>query len=232
MKILCTICARKGSKGVVNKNIKKINGKELIYYTIKQAIKSGIFHKIAVSSDSPIILKISKKYGADFTYLRHQNDAKDNSPKVPVIKKLTKVCELFYNKKFDIVVDLDVTSPLRLVSDINRAYNYFIKKNADILMSCCISKKNPYFNIVEKIKGRISRSKLMKKYITRRQDAPTTYDLNASIYIWRRKLLDNFRTFYTKKTVLFVMPQERSIDIDTEFDFKIIKTLLKKNEQL
>jgi len=229
MKILCTICARKGSKGVINKNIKKINGKELIYYTIKQAVKSRIFDKVVVSSDSKKILKLSKKFGADFVYLRNKSGAKDNSPKIPAIKELTKASELFYNTKFDFIMDLDVTSPLRKISDIKKSYIFFKSKKADILLSCCVSKKSPYFNIVEKKKDKIFTSKFISKSISRRQDAPITYDLNASIYIWKRKILENCKTLYTKRTVLFVMPQERSIDIDTKFDFRVVKSFLKKN---
>jgi CMP-N,N'-diacetyllegionaminic acid synthase len=229
MKILCTICARKGSKGVINKNIKIINGKELIYYTIKQAVKSRIFDKVVVSSDSKKILKLSKKFGADFVYLRNKSGAKDNSPKIPAIKELTNASELFYNTKFDFIMDLDVTSPLRTISDIKKSYIFFKLKKADILLSCCVSKKSPYFNIVEKKKGKIFTSKFISKSISRRQDAPITYDLNASIYIWKRKILENCKTLYTKRTVLFVMPQERSIDIDTKFDFRVVKSFLKKN---
>ena len=98
-------------------------------------------------------------------------------------------------------------------------------------MSGCKSRKNPYFNVVEITNGKLKRAKVMKKNIFRRQDAPKTYDCNASIYIWKRKSLLDFKTFYKSKTVFFIMPESRSWDIDTEFDFEIVEYLLKKNER-
>ena len=98
-----------------------------------------------------------------------------------------------------------------------------------MLLSGCKSKKNPYYNMVEIFRNKIKRVKILKRKITRRQDAPTTFDLNASIYIWKRKTLINFKSFYDSKTVFFEMPPSRSVDIDNKFDFKIVNFLLKKN---
>ena len=219
---------RAGSKDEKNKNFKLINGKPLMYYTIKQAIKSKIFDKIIVSTDSKKILKMAKSYGADGWFLRPKALSSSTSQKPPVIKHALLKAEKFYNKKFDIIFDLDVTSPLRKIEDIKNAYNFFIKKNANLLLSGCKSKKNPYFNMVEVINGKLKRVKKFKRNIYRRQDAPITFDCNASIYIWRRKSLINFKSFYTEKTVFYEMPESRSIDIDSNFDFKLVEFLLKE----
>ena len=228
MKILCTICARKGSKGVKNKNITKIYGKPLIAYTIEQAKKANIFNKIVLSTDSRPIQKIGKKFGAESWFLRKPSLSSDNISKVSVIKDIFLKSEEKFNRKFDLIVDLDITSPLRNVSDIIKATRLFKKKKLEILFSVCKSKKNPYFNIVEYKNNKISLVKSQKKQIYSRQKAKQTFDANASIYIWSRKALLNFSTFFKKKTGVFLMPDERSWDIDSYFDLKIVKLLLKK----
>lgn len=236
--ILCTICARGGSQGVKNKNLKIINGKPLIYFTINQAIKSKIFDHIMVSTDSKKILKSAKFYGADGWFIRPKKLSSNLSSKVPAIKHALIEAEKFYKKKFEFIVDLDVTSPLRKVEDIKKAYQFFIKKKGDILISATKSKKNPYFNMVEVIKKKIRKVKNTKKFFFRRQDAPKTFDINASIYIWKRKTLINSK-FSIKaleansksKAILYEMPANRSIDIDSEFDFKLVNFLLKNKSK-
>ena len=229
---LCTISMRSGSQGIKNKNFKLINGKPLMYYTIKQAIKSRIFDHIVVSTDSKKILKIAKSYGADGWFLRPKKLSLNTSKKVLAIRHALFQAEKFYNKKFEIIIDLDVTSPLRKIEDILNAYKFFIKQKANILFSGCKSKKNPYFNMIEIVNNKAQRAKKLKKNIYRRQDAPKTYDCNASIYIWRRKALINFKSFCTSKTVFYEMPESRSIDIDSKLDFKLVEFLLKeKNDK-
>jgi CMP-N,N'-diacetyllegionaminic acid synthase len=227
MKILCTICARKGSKGLKNKNIKKINGKHLIYYTINQAIKSKIFDEIVVSSDSRMILDLSNKYGIQNLIFRNKKLAKDNSPKVPVIRNCLEEIEKLKNKKFDTIIDLDVTAPLRKISDIKNALLKFKKEKAVNLFSACNSRKNPYFNVVAWKNGKIKPVINLMKKLTSRQQAPNVYDMNASIYIWQRKTLINYDTIFLDKTSMYLMPEERSIDIDNQFDFKVVSKFLK-----
>ena len=222
---------RSESKGVKNKNIKLINGRPLMYYTIKQAIKSRIFDHIVVSTDSKKILKIAKSYGAGGWFLRPKKLSLNSSQKIPVIRHALLQSEKFYNKKFETIIDLDVTSPLRKTEDILKAYKFFIKQKANILITGCKSKKNPYFNMIEIKNNKVQAAKRLKKNIYRRQDAPKTYDYNASIYIWRRKALMNFKSFYTSKTVFYEMPESRSIDIDSKLDFKLVEFLLKKRKE-
>ena len=149
-KILCTICMRGNSKGIKNKNLKMINGKPLLFYTISKAIKSNIFDEIVVSSDSKRILLASKKFGVRNLIKRPKKLSNDSSGKIPAIKHALLLTQKKLNKNFDYVIDLDVTSPLRTVDDIKKSFYKFKKKNADNLVSVCISRKNPYFNIIEK----------------------------------------------------------------------------------
>ena len=130
-------------------------------------------------------------------------------------------------KSFKFIVDLDVSSPLRNVEDIIKAYKFFLRKKADILITVSRSRKNPYFNIVEIRNKKVKIIKSTGKNIFRRQDAPQTFDMNASIYMWTRKALLNSRSLYNKKTILYEMPVSRSIDIDSKLDFKIVEYLLK-----
>ena len=222
---------RSGSRGVKNKNIKLIKGRPLMYYTIKQAIKSRIFDHIVVSTDSKKILKIAKSYGADGWFLRPKKLSLDTSKKDSAIRHALFQAEKFYNKKFEIIIDLDVTSPLRKTSDILKAYKFFIKRKANILFSGCKSKKNPYFNMIEIVNNKAQIAKKLKKNIYRRQDAPKTYDANASVYIWNRKSLINFLSSPIRKTVFYEMPESRSIDIDSELDFRLVEFLLKKEKK-
>lgn len=229
--ILCTIACRSGSKGVQNKNIKLIAGKPLIAHTIQQAIESGIFQHIVLSTDSQEIADIGKQYGADVFFLRDAHLSTDNSGKLPVIQDALLRSEKHYQKTFDIVIDLDATSPLRLNQDIKNAYNQFIQEQNDILITASPSRRNPYFNLIEIFEDspiKINLAKQAKEKILCRQKAPKCYDMNASIYIWRRKSLLNQTTLFGEKTGLYIMPEERSVDIDTEFDFKIVEFLLQE----
>tara|TARA_B100001971_G_C18144625_1_gene512342 strand:+ start:463 stop:1149 length:687 start_codon:yes stop_codon:yes gene_type:complete len=228
MKHLCIICARKGSKGLINKNFKKLNGIPLVEYTIHQALKSKLFNNIFISTDSNKIKNISKKFKTIFVSKRPNYLSKDNTAKIPVIIHSLKSAEKIYKMKFDVIVDLDVTAPLRKIIDIRNALNKFKKNNSDVLFSVNESKKNPYFNMVEKRRNRIKLSKALSKKILYRQAAPKVYDINASIYIWKREALLKRKTLYTKKTSIYLMPPERSFDIDTKFDWKLVKFLLKK----
>ena len=213
---------RSGSKGVKNKNLKKINKKPLMYYTINQAIKSKLFDNIVVSTNSKKILKIAKFYGAEGWFLRPNKLSSDRSPKVPAIKHALFEAEKHFKKKFDIIIDLDATSPLREVKDILNAYKYFKRKKKDVLITGCKSRRNPYFNIVEVVKNKLQVVKKLNKNIYRRQDAPETYHTNGSLFIWDRKSLINFKSFFIKKTVFYEMPENRSIDIDDKLDFQIV----------
>ena len=223
---------RAGSRGLKNKNLKLINGKPLMYYTIKQAIKSQIFDNIVVSTDSKKIFKCAKSYGADGWFLRPKKFSSNTSSKVAAIRHAFVEAEKFYGKKFKFIVDLDVTSPLRKVEDIINAYKFFIKKRGDILITGSKSRHNPYFSIVEIINGKVQKVKDVKKEFFRRQEAPKTYDMNASIYIWNRQtLLKSFTAVLEReakwKIIFYEMPPSRSIDIDSELDFKLVEFLLK-----
>lgn len=225
---ICTICARGGSKGVKNKNIRLLNGVPLIAHSIQKALESQIFDTVAVSSDCDDILNISSKFGAHHVIKRPAELATDKAAKIPVIRHAVQTIENITNKSYDVCVDLDATSPLRTAEDIKNAFIKFQDDHASILFSVCRAHRSPYFNLVEESKdGKISLSK--KSIVTRRQDAPECYDMNASIYIWKRDIIENENSLFLDETSIYVMPTERSFDIDTELDFKIVEFLMGHN---
>ena len=162
MKILCTICARGGSKGLTNKALRKINDKPLIYYTIKQAIKSKVFDQVVVSTDSKKIQKVAKYYGAKSWFLRPKKFSHDASSKLVAVRHALVESEKYFKKYYEICVDLDITSPLRNINDIKNALRKFKQEKASNLISVCEAKKNPYFNMIEKKENKIKIVKYKK----------------------------------------------------------------------
>lgn len=225
-KIICTICARKGSKGLKGKNIKKIGSIPLIGVSILQAKKTKLFDKIVVSTDCEKIKKISKKYGAECWFLREKRLSGDQQGKIPVVIDLLKRAETKFKKKYDYICDLDPTSPLRTIKDIKNAFNMFKNKDADNLITGCESQKNPYFNMVTLQNGKVTLAKKDGKAYLSRQMAPKVYDMNASIYFWKRSKLFRKKLF-NPKTVFYEMPIERSIDIDNIVDFINVSSIIK-----
>ena len=227
-RILCTICMRGGSKGVSNKNLRMLHGKPLMYYTIEQAKESGLFEHLVVSTDSVEIAKTAKSFGAETWFVRPAEMATDEAAKLPVIRHAFMESEKYYRQQFDVLIDLDATSPLRNFDDIIKAYRKFVEEDSDILVTAYPSRKNPYFNMVELENGRIRKVIMLEKPPKRRQDVPEVFVMNASIYIWKRKAILEYDTLYTDKTSLYVMPEERSVDIDTELDWEFVEFLTGK----
>lgn len=234
MKIICTVCARGGSQGVKNKNLIPLCKKPLIAHSILQAKKTKLFDVIAVSSDSEKILATAKKWGADYLIHRPAEMATSIAAKIPAIQHAVLQTEINTNMQFDVIVDLDATAPLRTVSDIKHALQLFLEnKNATNLITACPSRKSPYFNLVEADdNGFVKLSKTPEKPIIRRQDTPACYDMNASIYVWKRNALFHNSSVVSDRTLLYVMPEERSVDIDTPIDLELVRLLAKSRKDL
>lgn len=226
MKFLCTICARRGSKGLKNKNFLPIKKKPLFSYSADLAKKSNCFSDIVISSDN--IKPIKKYYNSkNFIFLKRPKKLSgDKIAKIHVIRHALKASEKKLKKKYDYILDLDITSPLRNMRDLKTAIKIFFQKKSDNLITLTNAKKNPYFNMVEIINKQLSISKKLNKTINSRQQAPRVYEMNASIYIWKRQKLINSNSILNKKTSFYEMPYERSIDIDDFFDFKIVRSLI------
>lgn len=232
MNFLITICARGGSKGIPKKNIIKLGSFPLIYYSIKVA-KEFLENKrgrIALSTDCSEIKKVAKFYGLETDYLRPEILADDKAGKVDVIYDLLKFEESQTKDKFDIILDLDVTSPLRTVSDLNSAFK--ILKNdssANNLFSVSPANRNPYFNMVEKRGNYYFKIKDINNYKSR-QVAPKVYDLNASFYFYRRIFFENEnKSVFTDKSLIYEVPH-LCFDIDDPIDLEFMNFLILKNK--
>ncbi|MDH4467817.1 MAG: acylneuraminate cytidylyltransferase family protein [Bacteriovoracaceae bacterium] len=225
---ICTICARGGSKGVLNKNIRLMNGIPLIVYSINQAIQSKEFEVVAVSSDSSDILEIASQAGVKCLIKRPEVMAQDSSAKLPAIIHAMEMAENFAKKKSNILVDLDCTSPLRAIDDIKNAIKLLEQTNAPNVITGAVARRSPYFNLVEMNDDEtVQLSKVANPPIVRRQDAPKCFDMNASIYVWRREEIYKSPSVINSGTRLYCMPEERSIDIDSELDFSFVEFLMK-----
>ncbi|RTM14896.1 MAG: acylneuraminate cytidylyltransferase family protein [Bradyrhizobiaceae bacterium] len=232
MSLLCTICARGGSKGVVGKNARDLLGKPVLAWSIAQARETGLFDAIAFSSDSDALLEAALNAGADIAVKRPDEMATDTAPKLPAIRHCLEQAIAHTGKTPEIFVDLDVTSPLRLASDITGAVALLRESGARNVITGAPARRSPYFNLVEqRTDGSVGLSKSADPPITRRQDAPRCFDMNASIYVWRvAPFLEQPAVFYPD-TRLFEMPEERSIDIDSDLDFALVELLLRQRLQ-
>ena len=228
MKVLCTICARAGSKGVANKNLRLINGLPLIAYSLQQAIETKLFSQIAVSSDSSEIRATALSHGATFVVDRPAQMASDTAPKLPAIRHCVETTEKEFGQ-FDIIIDLDATAPLRIAEDIIGALELLKQTSADNIITGTPAHRSPYFNLVETdSNGIVHLSKPLPESVSRRQDSPECFDMNASIYVWKRDALLNNQSLFAPSTRLFLMPRERSLDIDSQADFEMVEWMMSK----
>lgn len=233
MNILITICGRAGSKGVKNKNFRDFLGIPLVNYTI---VAANLFKKrnpnynidICINTDSDELLNMFSKNSDVLCIERPSELATDNSPKVPVIKYSLNYAEEKFNKKYDYVMDLDITSPLRKSEDIENALNKAISNSeTDVVFSVVQSRRNPYFNMVEQRDGKIQ--KIISSDFVARQQAPQVYDMNASIYCYRRNSLLNIlkNSPLEGNYDISIMKDTAVLDIDSEEDHELMEVLSK-----
>ncbi|ACK84795.1 acylneuraminate cytidylyltransferase family protein [Methylorubrum extorquens] len=228
-KRLCTICVRGGSKGVPGKNIRMLAGTPLLAHSILQARATGLFAAVAVSSDSPEILDIAGRYGADYLVERPPELATDAAPKLPVIRHCASAVEKSCGFRYDVFVDLGATSPLRLPADISACVARLRSEDADIVLTATHARHSPYFSMVRiGIERGVHLLMSTEPPPVRRQDTPECFDMNGSIYVWTRDALMSERGLFGSRTRLHIMPEERSADIDTELDWLLVETLMQR----
>lgn len=225
--VFCVIPARAGSKGLPGKNIKNLNGKPLIAYTIEQAKNSKYIDRVIVSTESLDIADISREYGAEVPFMRPKKLASDKSSIFNVLLHAIKWMEEKEKYSFDILVLLHATAPLRTIEDIDNSIKLLVDKNADNVFSVTEAHRNPYFNMVE-VHGKMVR-RVKESNCVNRQSAPQVFDMNASIYVWWKDIFKKKKCTFLKRSQFYIMPKERSIDIDDCLDFKIAEMLLREN---
>jgi CMP-N,N'-diacetyllegionaminic acid synthase len=233
--ILITICARGGSKGIPKKNIKNINGIPLIEYSIRLANKYNIKWnaKVALSTDDIEIKRVAENLGLITNYIRPDYLATDNAGKIDSINDLILYEESLINYKFDFILDLDVTSPLRNLTDLENSFQVILNSKANSLFSVNTASRNPYFNMVEeKPNGFFNLVKVDSDgtFMTR-QSAPKVFELNASFYWYRRIFFDNtYKSPITNESLIYLVPHI-CFDLDHPIDFDFMEYLI-KNEKL
>ena len=236
MEILITICARGGSKGILEKNIKTINGKPLIYYTLKTAnlFKDKLDYPIDVvlSTDSNEIKSVvsSLDFQIDIDYNRPDFLATDSAGKIGAIKDVKSYMQKKHKKTYDYVLDLDVTSPLRSVNDLENALDLICENEAAYnLFSVSPANRNPYFNMVEKNKDGFYDLCKASMCLTR-QSAPQVLELNASFYWYNKTYFEmDFNSVITNKSLVYIMDHV-CFDLDHPIDFDFMEYLLKNNK--
>jgi len=231
MNILITLCARGGSKGIPGKNIRHINGAPLIFYSINHAKKfTSLFSAdITLSTDSVEIKSVASRYGIQTPYTRPAHLSSDTAGKVETIYDILVYEEKVRGIRYDFILDLDVSSPLRSIIDLVDAFD-IIRGDPDALnlFSVNLANRNPYFNMVEqKENGYFS---LIKKsnFLTR-QSAPPVYDMNASFYFFKRTFFDiQNPTTISERSLIYIMPHI-CFDLDHPIDFEFMEYLLINN---
>ena len=223
MTTIASICARGGSVGVPRKNIKQLHGLPLIAHTILQAKACAGIDAVYVSTDDEEIAAVARQYGAQVPFLRPPHLAGNAAPKVPVIAHLADWDEAHVGP-FARLIDLDPTSPLRSAADIDQCLA-LLDADTDVVITAFESEKNPYFNMVnQKPDGNIGLVCAGNDAVVARQLAPKVFSMNASIYVWHRHTLA--KGLWAGRVRMHVMPRERSIDIDSELDFRIVELLM------
>jgi len=224
------IGARKGSKGVPGKNTRPICGKPLIDWSLDQLRAASRVDAVVVSTDDEALLEHALVKGALDIGLRPAHLATDTAGKWGVWQHALGEAEARVGP-FDAFLDLDCTSPLRLPEDIDNALDLFFAERPDMVMSCCEARKNPYFNLVEPDEtGALHVSKPLPGGVVARQQAPVVWEHAASTYVVAPEYLKRAKGLFEGRVIPYLMPPERCIDIDSEFDFRIVEFLLKERE--
>lgn len=235
MNLLVTICARGGSKGIPGKNIKPLNGKPLIGYSIDLAKQVQLKYgnvSIALSTDSEDIINVAKSYGLYTDYKRPDYLSSDTVGKIDAIKDILVYTENKEHIRFEYLLDLDATSPLRNIDDIESAFAVLESdSNAVNLFSVSDAGRSPYFNMVEKKEnGYFAQVKKIQGDVFTRQSAPKVYDMNASFYIYRRIFFDlGYKGAITDRSLIYKVPHI-CFDLDHPIDFEIISFLMENNK--
>lgn len=215
--VLAIIPARGGSKGLSKKNILPLKNKPLIVWTIEAGLSSKYIDRLVLSSEDAEIIAIAKIFGCEVPFVRPEELAQDNTPSIDVILH----CLEQLKEKYDFIMLLQPTSPLRLAQDIDACLELCVKNNAASCVSVAESEKNPF--LMYQLDNNDCLVPLLKNehHYTRRQDMPIFFTPNGAIYLAERSFLLKESTFFAPNTLAYRMPRIRSIDIDTALDLSL-----------
>lgn len=231
--LLISVCGRAGSKGFANKNLKNFCGKPLVYYTLSAAelfcktLPADVRADIALNTDSQPLADLAAAKYPEVVYLpRGAALGGDRVPKMAVFQDTLRRMEQRLGAPYDWYIDLDITSPLRTAADIANA---FAKKrerpDLDLVFSVCEARRNPWFNMVKEVGDHVEQ--VNQSEFTARQQAPAVYDVNASIYVFKRDFLANSADgiLWRGKIGVSVMMDTGIVDIDSEHDYRLMEAI-------
>ena len=223
------VFARGGSKGLPGNNLKCLDGKPLLQYSIDLALKMEMIDDVFVSTDDEAIMSAAERFGAK-VIIRPDHLATDNSPEwlswIHAVKEVEKNFQTF-----QFFVSLPATSPLRSAKDVEDAISLVKSTDADVSLGITKSSHNPYFNMVKK-----DRTKFLKiaaeaeKNFVRRQDAPELFNVTTCVYVTTPHFIKNNGSLFSGNISGVEIPRERSVDIDDLYDFWMAETILRKNK--
>ena len=225
--VVAFIFARGGSKGVPRKNVRLLGGMPSIAHSILQARNSRVIDRVVVSSDDSEIASVSKEYGAEVPFIRPAELARDDAPEWLAWQHALRALDNDGSSKVDVFVSLPPTSPLRALEDIEACVNTLMEGDADIVITVRPSERSPYFNMVTLNDEGVARLAIQPtEAITRRQDAPTTYDVTTVAYAARPEFVLSANSIFQGRVKAVIVPADRALDIDTELDFQFAEFVL------
>ena len=231
-RVLITVCGRAGSKGFRNKNLKVFCGEPLVYYTLSAAgmfcsQRSDLGVDVALNTDSPELRElVAARYPEVVSIPRPEELCGDTVPKMAVFQQTLAEMERRTGVPYDYLIDLDITSPIRRAQDVAGAFAAAeAREDLDLVFSVAEARRNPYFNMVKVVGDHVE--KVIESPYTARQQAPAIYDLNASIYVFRRDFLANNHTgiLWDGKCGIYEMFDSGILDIDSEADYRLMEVI-------
>ena len=227
MKCIAIIPARSGSKGLKDKNIKELNGKPLLGYSVEAALDSKLFDTVMVSTDSERYAEVARQCGAEVPFLRSEFTSSDSASSWDAVKEVIANYKKM-GRDFDVLVLLQPTSPLRSANDIAEAFKVFKEKNAKAVISVCEVDHSPLWcNTLESDYSMINFAKTSRPN-GNRQMLDTYYRLNGAIYMLRTSVLNNIDRLYADECYAYIMSRKSSVDIDNLDDFKYAEFLMQE----
>jgi CMP-N,N'-diacetyllegionaminic acid synthase len=226
------VTARGGSKGIPRKNLQMLGDMPLIAWTIRAALESKLVDRVIVSTDDAEIAEIARIWGAEVPFMRPSALAQDTSSHIEVVRHAHHWLDRYEGYRAEYIMLLQPTTPLRTANDIDLAVDMAVSQNADSLVSVCMVDRHPYWTLKLDSEGTITSFAdmdllvLQDKY-PRRQDLPPAYAENGAIYLAHPSVLFERNSFYGERLYGYVMPKERSVDIDTWMDLKWAEFILK-----
>jgi N-acylneuraminate cytidylyltransferase len=219
--VLAIVPARGGSKGVPRKNLREIAGKPLIAWTIEEAKKSPYIDRVILSSEDDEIIHVAKAWGCEVPFKRPIELAQDDTPGIAPVLHALKVLP-----KYDYVILLQPTSPLRKVDDMDACLEKCLAFNANACVSVVEVTENPYWMYTISPDGIMHQLIKTNNSFSRRQDLPNVYKLNGAVYVADSEWLEKNKSFLSDETIAYIMMLERSVDIDSEYDILNLEIML------